>query len=54
MKKYTFLILMLLFPFCIASFAVTPEEVAEKSRLMRGDIIKKDEERRAKIIQKFY
>jgi len=54
MKKYTFLILMLLFPFCIASFAVTPEEIAEKSRLMRGDIIKKDEERRAKIIQKFY
>jgi murein DD-endopeptidase MepM/ murein hydrolase activator NlpD len=54
MKKYTFLILMILFPFSISLFAITPEEIARKSKLAREDIIKKDEERRAKIIKKFY
>ncbi|HNX24054.1 MAG TPA: peptidoglycan DD-metalloendopeptidase family protein [Spirochaetota bacterium] len=54
MKKYAFLILIILFPFCIASAAVTPEQIADKSKLQREEIIKKDEERRAKIIKKFY
>ena len=53
MKKQIFLILMVLFPFCIASIAATPEEITEKSLLSRKDIIKKDEERRAKILKKF-
>ena len=54
MKKYTLLIiLILLYPFCIVSAAKSPEEIAEKSKLMRGEIIKKDEERRARIIKKF-
>ncbi len=52
MKKYTLLI-MLLFPFCIASAQNSPEKIAEKSKLLRQEILKKDEERRAKIIKKF-
>jgi murein DD-endopeptidase MepM/ murein hydrolase activator NlpD len=53
MKKQTFLILMILFPFSTSLIAATPEEIAEKSRLSRTEIIKKDEERRAKILKKF-
>jgi len=53
MKKYTFLILLLLFPFFTASGLNTPDSITQKSKLQREDLIKKDEERRAKILKKF-
>ncbi len=53
MKKYTFLILLLMFPFFTASGGNTPDSIAQKSKLQREEIIKKDEERRAKILKKF-
>ncbi len=53
MKKYTLLIFMVMFPFCAALIAATPDEIAERSKLSRQEIIKKDEERRARILKKF-
>jgi uncharacterized protein YgiM (DUF1202 family) len=53
MKKYIFLIVILLCPFYNASAISTPEEIANKSKLQREEIIKKDEERRARILKKF-
>lgn len=53
MKKYTFLILLLMLPFFTASGGNTPDSIAQKSKLQREDLIKKDEERRAKILKKF-
>jgi len=53
MKKYIVLLLMSLLPFYTASAENSPEKVAEKSKLLREGIIKKDEERRARILKKF-
>jgi len=54
MKKFSFLLFVLLLTPFYAYAELTPsEKIAEKSRLQREEIIKKDEERRAKIIQKF-
>ncbi len=53
MKKYTLLLLILLIPFFTTNAENSPEKIADKSKLQRQEILKKDEERRAKIIKKF-
>jgi len=53
MKKYIFLISILLCPLYAFSAVNTPEKIADKSKLQREEIIKKDEERRARILKKF-
>ncbi len=53
MKKYAFITLILLFPFYTLSAENSPEKISEKNKLLQNEIIKKDEERRAKILKKF-
>lgn len=53
MKTLKFLIVIMLLPFCAAMAQNSVEKVLQKDKLMREEIKKKDEERRAKILQKF-
>jgi len=53
MKTIKFLILIMLLPFCAAIAQDSVDKVKEKDRLLREEIKKRDEERRAKILKKF-
>ncbi len=53
MKKQFYLLLIIFYTSSISLISAKPEEIAEKSRLTRNEIIKKDEEKRAKILKKF-
>lgn len=53
MKTLNILILIIVIPFCAASAQSAVEKIAQKDKMLREEIKKKDEERRAKILQKF-
>jgi len=51
--KLLYILLSLLF-LSVSSFAVTPDEISDKSRDTMDNIRKKDQERRERILKKFY
>lgn len=53
MKTFKLMLFIMLFPFCAAVAQNQVEKVAQKDKLLREEIIKKDEERRARILKKF-